>query len=87
MTVPINFRRSTVPDILVLHKNTLKPSEWQTIAGYRVTTPTRTLFDIFCSDIPKGFVNQVVREGLSRGLFPNQKLKKYKLIERVNTLR
>ena len=87
MTVPIHFRRSAVPDILVLHKYILKPSEWRTVAGYRVTTPTRTLFDIFCSDIPKGFVNQVVREGLSRGLFPNQKLKKYKLIERVNTLR
>ncbi|MDE0118562.1 MAG: type IV toxin-antitoxin system AbiEi family antitoxin domain-containing protein [Bdellovibrionales bacterium] len=88
MTVPIDFRRrAQVSNILVLHKNDLKPSEWRTIAGYRVTNPTRTLFDILHSDISKRFVNQVIREGLSRGLFPKQKLKKYKLIERVNALR
>ena len=87
MTVPIKFRRSTIPDILVLYKNDLKPSEWRTIAGYRATNPTRTLLDIFCSDISKRFVNQVIREGFSRGLFSKQKLKKYKLIERVNVLR
>ena len=88
MTVSANFRRSAqVPDILVLHKNTLKSSEWQTIAGYRVTNPTRTLFDMFCSDISKAFIIQIIREGLSRGLFPKQKLKKYKLSEKVNIFR
>ena len=83
ITVPINFRRgSPIPDILVLYKDILKPSEWQTIADYRVTTPTRTLFDIFHSrNIPKNFINQIIIEGCSRGLFPKQKLKKYKLLE------
>ena len=84
MTVPIHFRRSTVPDILVLHKCILKPSDWRTIAGYRVTTPTRTLFDMFCSDISKAFIIQIIREGLSRGLFPKQKLEQYRLVEHVN---
>ena len=83
MTVPTNFRRGTsIPDILVLYKNTLKPSEWQTIADYRVTTPTRTLHDIISSQsISEEFISQTIREGLSRGLFPKQKLKKYKLLE------
>ena len=83
ITVPTNFRRGTsTPDILVLYKDTLKPSEWQTISGYRVTTPIRTLFDIISSQsISEEFISQTIREGLSRGLFPKQKLKKYKLLE------
>ena len=86
ITVPINFRRSSpIPDILVLYKDTLKQPEWQTIAGYRVTTPTRTLFDIISSQsISEEFISQTVKEGLSRGLFPKQKLKKYGLLEIVN---
>ena len=82
ITVPISFRKgSSIPDILVLYKKTLKPSEWQTIADYRVTTPIRTLFDIVHSgDISEDFINQTVRVGCSRGLFSKQALKKYKLL-------
>ena len=88
ITVPVDFRRnSQIPDILILHKFNLESSEWQTIAGYRVTTPTRTLFDMLCSGISKAFITQIVREGCSRGLFPKQQLKKYKLIETVNRFR
>ena len=88
MTVPTDFRRGTsIPDILVLHKCTLNSSEWQTIAGYRVTIPTRTLFDMLCSDISKDFISQIVKEGISRGLFPKRKLKKYRLLETVNRFR
>ena len=83
ITVPINFRRgSPIPDILVLYKNILKPSEWQTIVDYRITTPIRTLFDIvYSGGISKDFINQIVRVGCSRGLFSKQALKKYKLLE------
>ena len=83
ITVPINFRRgSPIPDILVLYKATLKSSEWRTIADYRVTTPIRTLSDIFHSgNISKDFIDQIIREGCSRGLFSKQELKKYKLLE------
>ena len=84
--MPINFRKgSPIPDILVLYKDILKPSEWQTISGYRVTTPSRTLFDIISSQsISEEFVSQTVREGFSRGLFPKQKLKQYKLFKTIN---
>ena len=86
ITVPINFRKgSPIPDILVLHKDILRPSEWQTIAGYRVTTPSRTLFDIISSQsISEEFISQTVREGFSRGLFPKQKLKQYKLFKTIS---
>ena len=88
ITVPVSFRRNVqIPDILVFHKCTLKSSEWQTITGYRVTTPIRTLFDMLCSDISKAFISQIVKEGTSRGLFPKQKLKKYRLLETVNRFR
>ena len=86
ITVPTDFRRGTsIPDILVLYKDTLKLSEWQTIAGYRVTTPTRTLFDIISSQsISEEFISQTIREGLSRGLFPKQKIKQYKLLKTIS---
>ena len=88
MTLPVDFRRnSQIPDILVLHQCSLEPSEWQMIADYRVTTPTRTLFDMLCSDTSKAFISQIVKEGCSRGLFPKQKLKQYRLIETVNRFR
>ena len=88
ITVPVDFRRnSQIPDILVLHKCNLHSSEWQTISGYRVTTPTRTLFDMLCSDVSKAFISQIVKEGTSRGLFPKQKLKKYRLLKAVNRFR
>ena len=85
ITVPTDFRRSaSIPEILVLHKCILNSSEWQTISGYRVTTPTRTLFDMLSSDISKVLISQIVKEGTSRGLFPKQKLKRYRLLETVN---
>ena len=77
LTVPVNFRRNTqIPEILVLHKCTLNSSEWQIISGYRVTTPTRTLFDMLCSDISKAFIGQIVKEGNSRGTFSKAETEK-----------
>ena len=88
ITVPVGFRRSSeIPDILVLHTCNLESSEWRSVSGYRVTTPTRTLFDMLCSDISKAFISQIVKEGTARGLFPKQELKKYKLLETVNRFR
>ena len=88
VTVPADFRRSvSIPDILVLHKCNLNSSEWQTIAGYCVTTPTRMLFDMLSSDVSKALISQIVKEGTSRGLFPKQKLKKCSLFETVNRFR
>ena len=83
ITVPINFRRARpIPDILILYKNTLKASEWRAIADYKVTTPARTLFDLFQSrHTSKDFIDQIIKEGSSRGLFSKQELKKYKLLK------
>ena len=88
ITVPKNFRKSApIPTILLIHKAPLKASEWQTLSGYRVTTPTRTLFDMLGSNLSEDFIRQIVQEGTSRGLFPKQKLKKYKLLATINKFR
>jgi predicted transcriptional regulator of viral defense system len=46
MTVPREFRRSVIPNILVLHRAELKPGEVQEIHGVRVTRPLRTITDL-----------------------------------------
>ena len=83
ITVPINFRRARpIPDILILYKDILKASEWRVMADYRVTTPARTLFDLFYSGhTSKDFIDQIIKEGSSRGLFSKKELKKYKLLK------
>jgi hypothetical protein len=45
-SVPKEFRRSVVPNILVLHRAELKPSEVQEMHGVRVTRPLRTITDL-----------------------------------------
>lgn len=86
ITVPVSFRKSvSIPKILKLYKDNLKPEEWREMKSFRVTTPVRTLYDIVTSRyIPREFKVQTVKEGLERGLFPIKELKKYKLLEIVN---
>ena len=85
MTVPAGFRRgATIPEILVLYRGSLKPREWREGAGYRVTTPVRTLYDVLSSDtIAEEFVYQTVKEGLSRGMFPKHELERYGIARKV----
>ena len=86
MTVPSSFRRGAdnIPKIIVLHREKLRPSEWRHDDGYRVTTPVRTLYDIFSSSrISEEFVYQAVREGLARGMYPDHELARYGIIRKV----
>ena len=86
MTVPKNFRRGTqVPDILLLYKDTLEYSEWQTVSSFHVTTPTRTLYDVISArNTSERIIAQIIREGLSRDLFSTKELEQYDLLELVN---
>ena len=83
MTVPPNFRRElATPKLIVLHKQALKPDDWRYVEGYRVTTPTRTLYDVIHSPrVSREFVCQAIDEGLRRGLYPQDKLKKYNILK------
>ncbi len=85
MTVPPSFRRgAAIPEVLVLHRGTLRSEEWREGAGYRVTTPVRTLSDVLSSDtVSEEFIYQMVREGLSRGMYPKHELARYGITKQV----
>src|ERR1700676_4788954 len=47
MTVPKEFRRmSEIPEVLILHRAQLDPSDIHEIHGVRVTRPLRTIIDL-----------------------------------------
>jgi predicted transcriptional regulator of viral defense system len=73
LTVPRGFRKR-VPSGCVLHKDTLAPEEIESRAGYRVTTPLRTLLDVADSPLSQEHLNQAVQDALERGLVRGQSL-------------
>ena len=90
MTVPLGFRKAvrSTPKVLVLHREKLVSKDWRDFGSYKVTTPTRTLYDIISSNrISEEFVAQAVNEGLSRGLYPKEELARYGIIKKVNSYR
>ena len=69
MTVPREFRRnSTIPDILVLHRANLDPSEVQEAHGVRVTRALRTIMDLLRSGhVDRSQLKLAVDEAIRRG--------------------
>jgi len=67
LTVPKGFRKR-VPPGCVLHTDSLSLAEIEARAGYRVTTPLRTLLDVADSPLSQEHLNQAVRDALERGL-------------------
>lgn len=76
MTVPFNFRRRIeTPKVLCLHYANLKPSEIEVRQGYRVTSPFKTLLDIFeIETVADNFLAQAVHQALERGLVAEEEL-------------
>ncbi len=70
MTVPKKFRRnSEIPPLLVLHREDLDEKDYQSMRGFRVTTPSRTLLDIMAAgQIENHLIRQAVAEFTHRGL-------------------
>jgi predicted transcriptional regulator of viral defense system len=66
MTVPPTFRRTApAPDELILHRAKLQPGDVQTMPGFTVTRPLRTIEDL----LNAGTVSRdLLRDGLERGL-------------------
>lgn len=74
LSVPRGFR-SKAPDFIVLHHNNLAPSEIETRKGYRVTTPMRTLVDLFKEGaLSQDLLSQSVHEMVDRGLITSIEL-------------
>ncbi len=70
MTVPREFRRnSKIPEILVLHRAHLDPSEVQEMHGVRVTRALRTIVDLLRSGhVDRSQLKLAVDEAIRRGL-------------------
>jgi predicted transcriptional regulator of viral defense system len=70
MTVPREFRRnSRIPEILVLHRAQLDPSEVQEVHGVRVTRVLRTIKDLLRSGhVDRSQLKLAVDEAIRRGL-------------------
>ena len=67
LTVPSNFRKPA-PRGCVLHKSVLAAEDVEERAGFRVTTPLRTLIDAATGGVSQEQLEKSVREALSRGL-------------------
>ena len=70
MTVPMGFRRrSTIPQILILHRADLPDSEVMEMEGYRVTRPLRAIIDLLQNgDVHPEILRGGLLDGLQRGL-------------------
>jgi predicted transcriptional regulator of viral defense system len=71
MTVPRGFRRSApIPDVLMLHFNDLSVSDVETMQGFRVTRPLRTVVDLLGDgQLSVGLISQAFEEAMKKGLF------------------
>src|SRR5205823_2755332 len=67
LTVPPRFRKHP-PLECVLHKAILVPEEIEERAGFRVTTPLRTLLDVAAGVLSQEQLAKAVSDVLSRGL-------------------
>ena len=76
MTVPREFRRnSRIPEILVLHRANLDPSEVQEVHGVRVTRPLRTIEDLLRSGhVDRSQLKLAVDEAMRRGLISSREI-------------
>jgi predicted transcriptional regulator of viral defense system len=77
MTVPKEFRRNVIPDILVLHRAELKPGEVQEMHGVRVTRPLRTITDLLQGDgTDRSQLKLALDEALRRGLIVRKEIER-----------
>ncbi len=77
MMVPPAFRRNaSIPNVLVLHKGTLRDSEIETRQGYRVTRPLKAIADLLEeSGGSKEHLALALQQGLARGLIIRKDIK------------
>jgi predicted transcriptional regulator of viral defense system len=67
LTVPPTFRKQA-PEGCTLHKATLEPGDVEERAGFRLTTPLRTLLDVAVGEVSLEQMDKAVAEALRKGL-------------------
>ena len=73
LTVPPKYRKPA-PRGCVLHKAPLAPGDIEERAGFRVTTPLRTLLDAAEGNVSQAELQKAVKQALARGLVRRSKL-------------
>lgn len=74
LTVPPKFRKPA-PRGVVLHKAMLDDEEIEERAGYRVTSPVRTLLDVAASGVSSEQVAKAINDALASGLVTMRSLR------------
>src|SRR5918999_1736628 len=73
LTVPKTFRKPP-PRGVVLHHQDLSREDWAEHAGFRATTPLRTLLDVAsAAEVSSDELRKAVRDALERGLVARSK--------------
>jgi hypothetical protein len=73
LTVPPGFRADD--PAVVLHTGQLSPQDVEERAGYRLTTPERSLLDAAAGDLSQEQLDVAVADGLQRGLVRPRRLR------------
>jgi predicted transcriptional regulator of viral defense system len=73
LTVPPKFRKDA-PRGVTLHKAVLTSDDIEERAGYRVTSPFRTLLDVTGGEVSQEQLEKAVADAISRGLVRRSKL-------------
>ena len=77
MTVPPNFRRfKAIPKALILHKGLVQESDVESMQGFRVTRPLRSMLDLIAAKtVSDDFIEQAAREAYEKGYVNRSKVK------------
>jgi len=67
LIIPVKFRKE-IPDGVIYHKGNIKPEDIEMRDDFSITTPIRTIIDVAEGNISMEQLEQVVRDGLDKGL-------------------
>jgi len=83
MTVPLSFRRnSKIPDILILHYDTVDEKDIEFMQGFAVTKPMRTILDLAKAEfVSRDILAQAITEGCQKGLLLRSKIQEIKELD------
>lgn len=80
MTVPRSFRRNApIPNVLVLHRANLQPTEVEERQGYMVTRPIKTLLDLIrAQTLPEEILRSAFAEAAQKGLITQTEIARHR---------
>lgn len=86
MTVPSSFRRNVpIPDILVLHKGAISPTDIECRQGYRVARPLKAITDLLEEGaVSMDHLRQAAQQALAKGLITRSEIEAHPSASALN---